>query len=168
MAPSDPLRLARSNFFRSESTDSPRCSAAVRSGSQGSGFEEVGDATFPYTPNARRLSVDPEVIFKKVLGNSWVTSPGESRYPVRSSSDRAVFSEVRTGFEPAYNGFANRTIPSQVRLGRHTSLQREGLVHNAPSSKSRQEPFQGLHTKGCIPRPLFTPGSTLVARLPER
>ena len=111
MAPSVPLRLAFSNFFRSESTDSPKCSAAVRSGSQGSGFaEEVGNATFPYTPNATPLSVDPEAIFKKVLGNSWVTSPGESRYPVRSSSDRAVFSEVRTGFEPAYNGFANRCL----------------------------------------------------------
>jgi hypothetical protein len=41
-------------------------------------------------------------------GNSWVMAPGEPRYPFCSSPDRAVFTEVRTGFEPAYNGFANR------------------------------------------------------------
>ena len=43
--------LARSNFFRRESADSPKCSAAVSSGSQGSDFEEeVVEATFLYTP----------------------------------------------------------------------------------------------------------------------
>ena len=47
----------------------------------------------------------------RFLGNSWVTAC----YPLFSSHARfeieRFYSEVRTGFEPAYNGFANRCLP---------------------------------------------------------